>query len=310
MKINMVKQRGQIVTKTYIRKVVFCMLLALGTLANAKELITIEDHLEYLADDSLSKEDKKVALMTLTNALLHSDSLELQRKAVELLCVEGLSDKYGHGISSYFLGKFGKYDLSCFSSVSKQLIISYLEQYPSKLWAGGMSVVQKIGDDRFDDQLYSIADKFYSSNQPLRVGTKEWGAMNILARRGDPKAIELIVSTVKREFSEDNDRDILIMDRIKYMRQDEAIQIYYNYLMSEERLPPIEPCGGGGTPMQNRKVATEAVWHLADLLEGFPVEKRRVPQFYGPASVEIARKWMKTKNRDWQIKKQIKPNKN
>lgn len=119
-----------------------------------------------------------------------------------------------------------------------------------------------------------------------------WAASLALARMGDKSAMDYVLQKVESEEDELLKVGVLLED-VAYIRQPEAVKYIETYLYSEGRFPPLIPGDEGG------RYSQFAVYHLADILEHFPLPAR---YGYNDQEIELAKKWMLS-NSNYIIKK-------
>jgi hypothetical protein len=188
-----------------------------------------------------------------------------------------------------------------FSDQSKSLIRQALTR-ANKGKVGGDMSVWLCGVANMQDQLTILKelmiDELSYRNYPNMKHfpkwyyTTGWVARLARARMGVKEDIERCIELVEEEENLDR-RVTILLPRIAYIRQPQAIECLREYFLSNERLSPTNP-GALGMPISKYLMS-----ELADCLINFPVKKREARN-YKDTEINLCRKWMKEQE-EWKI---------
>ncbi|MBS3764141.1 MAG: hypothetical protein KGZ25_12655 [Planctomycetes bacterium] len=116
-----------------------------------------------------------------------------------------------------------------------------------------------------------------------KYGPTEWAAALVLARSGEKKWINAVLSEVKEEPF--NRKILFLLDDVAYLRQQQAIDYLQHLLNSEEELT-------GGVDAVERG-AYHVISPLRQIIRGFP--------HYDSSLVKNTRKWMNAHEGEWEF---------
>ncbi|MCG8331991.1 MAG: hypothetical protein MI974_30175 [Chitinophagales bacterium] len=180
------------------------------------------------------------------------------------------------------------FDTKYFSEKAKKKILSYSDNPEYVSYA----LLKLIGQLELKEGV-PILEKYtaesserYRHDSPSPRKSIQWAAHLSSARLGNDRSLKSIIDYVK-ERQEWGYRNGLLNfgEDLCFTHQKAAIEIVVDYLMSNEKLPPVGQC-------YREPVAFPAISFLTKVIKGFPIEFSR-GGFYCREDVRIAREWMK-----------------
>ena len=226
-------------------------------------------------------------------------SMERKKEMLETL-IGGITDKY---TSRTALRTLVKCDECYFSDKAKKMLEKYFThadlQYYTILLYGIADLHNR--DDEIQ-KLYQAALK-----GGYKIYEKEWIALLVMARRGEPAAVnsviketlnvfgyqgiktndvpEVIVKSDRNKMIINSFRANMLLDNVVYIRQPESIVLLWAFLNSDAKI---------GTN-KNSPVAKLAIASLVKLIDDFPITSKKIyrPSEYTAEDVTTACKWMK-----------------
>jgi hypothetical protein len=217
---------------------------------------------EYVKDPNFDV--RLNAYMMMQQAALGSKNLETRRHVVDVLLESAFSDTDKYYNVRLLDELRQKYRSEDFSERSKILLRAKLSATPD---ARIILVVGASGDTSQMEKLKEICDKAKEPLQPWKVFEKEenilaFAALRARARMGVKDDIASCIQIV--DSCPNEDIQLILMDRLSYVRQPEVIEYINRYLNSDK----YEPYAG--EDVGRMTYAQRAMDALSNMLEDFP----------------------------------------
>lgn len=268
---------------------------------NTELLNSLEEFL-----DSCSPKIGERTCMTLASYGSNVDEPHVKQRIVKVL-LEKRVVKFGMGNAYMFRILRNRYSPEDFNDECKEILSDYCQSVTPN--PNILLLFDTLGMTDFNDYISELVSAAYKGDSNPPSFRNEFAAMQIRARHGDKRAISRVINYIESYRPGDPYAPKRRFKFLEYMRQPEAIDVYYKYLMSDARFPFNEdsidesrvPLDSPSRPL----VAGSAIKYLAKLLVDFPLDSTD-GTMYSLEEIETCRKWMTDRKGHWQIIGQIK----
>ena len=239
----------------------------------AKDVIAELD--KYMAAGTEAQQSRAVGLVSVVGRL--SSDEEVRALAVRtLLAYAAAEGKPDVRYALEQLLRFTKADFPPKADATITKLVRGHGPHNEALLLAGLLDVRAVVDD-----LKPMA-KTEAGQNPFF--NNAWSANLALARLGDAAAVKHCIAAIAAE--PDIAQRFRHLHELAYIRQDAATKELVRYLMSDERLPGVEPRDPGV------KLALGALQALVECIDGFPIKKDKYGE-YTDEQIIAAREWAK-----------------